>query len=195
MTYSQLVSAVRNYLNRPEMPEEDVSLLIATAEGELNRVLREHPRNIVYDATTTFQGASLPIPENLIGLISLRDEKGLRYWQRSASSEGEVAPCQSQPTYVDKGSCYVLSPMPEQGRRIYMDYHAALEPLSNAQPENWVSKLFPDVYLYAVLKEAAVFLKDDQRLAAWQKEFDRRAGELRLQGWNQSIASSPRISL
>jgi hypothetical protein len=44
-----------------------------------------------------------------------------------------------------------------------------------------------------VLKESSVFLKDDLRLQAWQAEFLRRAEGVVGEGWNQNIATVPRI--
>jgi len=38
-----------------------------------------------------------------------------------------------------------------------------------------------------------VYVKDDARLALWRQEFDRRLAALKSQGWNQNIASSPRV--
>ncbi len=66
---------------------------------------------------------------------------------------------------------------------------------SSCSRRRWISAYYPDLYLYGALKEAAVYLKDDQRLALWQGEFLRRLDGVQAQGWNQNISTVPLVAL
>jgi len=188
MTRTEVISAVKNYLNRPAMPDEDVGLLIATLEGELNRELREHPRSekrasLAMPDTTGI----LPLPDDIAQLLRVYDAGGnYPRWPIDL-------PPGNNRGFLDRGSVLELIPHPAVSQTIYMDYHAYLNPLEGPEDRNWVSNYHSDIYLYGCLKEAAVFLKDDPRLAGWQVEFTRRLESLQLQGWNQNLGVAPKV--
>jgi hypothetical protein len=192
MNRTDLVAAVRSYLNRPNLPTSDITTMISSVEGELNRILREHPRNIrrtTFTLLATNDGL-LTMPFDLMQLIELRDANGnLSQFppddRAGAENHGHA--------FIMRGMVAELFPAPVEDTTYTLDYVAALRPLQGDFDSNWVSTYFSDLYLYGVLKEAAVYLKDDVRLAAWQQEFTRRAEGVVGQGWNQGISSAPRI--
>ena len=189
MNKAELTQAIKDYLNRPTMADSVVSLFIANVEGELNRALSEHPRNI--KRTTYTQAADtplLPFPADLIQLISLWTDR-IPWRQYPPDTRGRI-----DRGWIARGMCAELFPVPTVDTQFRLDYHAAIKPLVQTVDDNWVSLYFPDVYLYGCLKEAAVYLKDDARLAAWTNEFMTRVGALVGQGWNQNIATAPRLS-
>mgnify|MGYP001579887114 CR=1 FL=1 len=188
MNKAELTQAVRDYLNRPQMGADVVGLFIANVEGALNRLLSEHPRNI--KRTNYLQPAQtplLPFPADLIQLISLFADG--RLWRQYPPDTRDVI----KHGWIARGMCAELFPVPAVDTTFNLDYHAALKALVKDADANWVSLYFPDVYLYGCLREAAVYLKDDQRLAAWNNEFNTRVGSLSNQGWNQNIATIPRM--
>ena len=189
MTKSELVKAVKDYLNRPNMPADDVNLLIGVVEGEFNKELREHPRNVKRGSLPMPDDTGiLPLPDDVAGILRVFDDAGT--YEQYPISVGATSCSRG---YFDRGSILEVFPHPEKGHTIRLDYHAYLNPLDGDDDTNWLSTYHGDIYLYGVLKEAAVYVKDDARLALWRQEFDRRLAELRRQGWNQNIASSPRV--
>jgi len=189
MNKAELVKAVRLYANRPNLENEEVDLLIQTVEGELNKELREHPRN-VKRASVPMPGTDgiLPLPDDLASLIRVFDDAGV-YDQYPISA----APGTDCRGYINRGMVLELFPRPGVGATVYADYHAYLNPLVGEDDVNWLSIYHSDVYLYGCLREIAVYVKDDARLQAWRGEFDRRVNALKLQGWNQNIAAAPRV--
>jgi len=189
MTKGELVSAVRNYLNRPNMSSDDIGLLIGVVEGELNAELREHPRNVKRSslAVSTADGI-LPLPDDVAAVMRVFDDEG-RYEQYPLAAELEPY----GRGYIDRGSVLEVFPHPEVGRTMYLDYHAYLDPLEGDADTNWLSRYHGGVYLYGVLKEAAVYLKDDSRLALWEQVFARRLAVLKSQGWDQNVSVSPSV--
>lgn len=197
MNRGEIVAAVKSYLNRPNLSETDVSTMIASVEGELNRELRKHPRSqrrTSYVIPTTDSAGNeytentdiLPLPVDIASLISLWDYNNVRLAQYPPSVPAPVR------GFVERGDCLQVFPMPDRGTTFYMDYIAFLQPLSAEADTNWVSDYYSDLYIYGALKEAAVYLKNDLRLQAWQSEFLRRLQGVRAQGWNQNLAASPK---
>jgi hypothetical protein len=194
MNRTDLVNATRSYLNRPDLPAADITTMIGSVEGELNRLLRDHPRNV---RRTSFvlpavNDGLLTMPYDLAQLIELRDANGnLAQFPPDAR---ELATAAGH-AFIMRGMVAELFPAPAEDTTYTLDYVAFLRPLQGDFDSNWVSDYFSDLYLYGILKEAAVYLKDDVRLAAWQGEFMRRADGVVGQGWNQGISSAPRIRL
>ena len=201
MNRGQLVVAVKSYLNRPNLEDDDIGTMIASVEGEFNRELRKHPRNMRRTSYTipendeagtpyTENTDILPLPTDIASLIAVWD-----------AQNGQSKPYRQYPPsvplpsygYIERGDCLQIFPMPSRGTEFFLDYTAFIAPLEATADTNWVSDYFSDLYLYGVLKEAAVYLKNDARLAAWQNEFLRRLKGVKAQGWNQNMASSPKI--
>ena len=197
MNRGQLADAIRSYLNRPNLPAADINIMIASVEGELNRELKDHPRNARRTEWTlpthddagnelTDKTNIIPIPVDMAQMKTLKTSSIIYKQYPPGVSDPEVG-------YVNRGDCLQVYPMPDRGTTFYLNYIAFLRPLQGDADTNWVSNYFADLYLYGTLKEAAVFLKNERNLSLWQKEFLRRLDGVRRQGWGQNIASSPRV--
>lgn len=191
MNRLQIIDAVKGYLNRSNLPSATVGLWIATVEGELNRELRDHPRNVRRGVYLQPAGdPMLPLPSLLSGIILLRGPRGpMRQWPATTREKAER--CGG---FIARGDALELFPTPTQDTRYDLDFHSLVQPLEADQDDNWISRHYPDLYIYGCLKEAAVYLKDDQRLALWQQDYLTRLKGIQLQGWNQNIAAGPRVA-
>ena len=189
MNKTTLISAVRSYMNRPTLTDDEISLWIATVEGELNTLLRDHPRNLVRASYTQLAGLqNMPIPPDMLQLVRLAS--GTTVWDQYPATAVDQAAADGN-AFIERGNCLELYPAPTADTLFTMDYHAAIHPLVDIYDENWVSTYFPDVYLYGALKEGAVWIKDDARLQLWAQEFARRVDALAAQGWNQNVGAVP----
>jgi hypothetical protein len=191
MNKAELTTALKDYLNRPNLLDEQVSLLIAIAEGELNAGLVDHPRNIRRASFTQTAGNSiLPLPTDVGRIITLRTDTKLVDQYSPASRSDAI---DNGNAFIAVGDCLELIPAPSVDTTYYLVYSAFLSPLATTESTNWVSVYFPDLYLYACLKESSVYLKDDKRLAQWAGEYLRRLDGLQAQGWNQNIQTLPLV--
>lgn len=192
MNRAQLVSSIRDYLNRPTLPDAAISTFISVAEGVLNRELR-HPRQIQRVSVTLTDDSTtvLSLPSDLMQLltVSVNDVMAVQVpaMAREAAPAGQC--------YIERGDCIELLPAAASGTVIDMDYRGALVPLTEDASENWLSRLFPGVYLYACLREAAVYLKDDPRLQSWTARYAEELEAVNAQGWGQNIGDAPRVVL
>lgn len=195
MNRIELVTAVKSYVNRPNLVDSDISTMIASVEGKFNRLFREHPRN--HQRSQYTQLADDPIlllPEDIETLITLRSGKNNVWIQASADFAfelGQVGVCQ----FIERGNCLELYQPPSEDTVFTIDYIAFLRGLVGDLDTNWISEYYADLYLYGVLTESAVFVKDDARMTLWKNEFETRMLETLLQGWNQNLAAAPQIQV
>lgn len=187
-TRADLDVAVRDYLERPNLSDTSMAAFVAAAEGVLNRELKEHPRNFRRGEWAAEDDTGLiPIPSDMASLQRVMDAKGELFEQYPASRP------QKSRGYINRGTVLQLFPAPAVGEIVCLDYIGYLPPLERPDNTNWVLEHHTDVYLYGCLREAAVYYRESQNLALWDKEFVRRVESLRLQGWNQNVAQAPKV--
>lgn len=80
---------------------------------------------------------------------------------------------------VDGTKTLTLTPTPDQDYTLNLVYDAVLGPLAS-NSTNWVLTNHPLVYLYGALLHAAKYLKEDERVATWQAEYEAKLEKLRL---------------
>jgi len=190
MNRGEIASAVRAYLERANLASTDVGYFISVTEGILNRELAEHPRSHTrLDYTVLDDTGLIPVPDDMASL------------KRVVNAEGDILeqyPLDAPPDatdglgYVSRGTYLEIFPTPAVDDVISLDYVAYLEPLVDDADTNWVSTYHPDVYLYGCLAEAAVFYREDERLAQWRQDFYAKLQSLKDQGWNQNVAQGVR---
>ena len=180
-----LKATVRDYLNRPNL---DAGSLVTQATGQLNRDLRGHPRTYVRrNYTQPANNPLLPLPDDVLAIVRLRTQgANLRQYPVTVQDEDIVE------GFVARGNVLHVFPTPAVDQQYTLDYSSRLRPLSECQDTNWVLETFPDLYLYAALKEGSLYLKDADSHARFSAEYDRRLREVQLQGWSQNIAAGPR---
>lgn len=194
MVYSELFTAVKAYLGRDNLPQNDFNAMLASAEGEIQRALMEHPRNLSRGTFTQLANdAFLPLPVDLLGLVGLY-LGGVPVPQFPAEMREEAKIAGG---FIQKGACLELFPTPVEDTDYRLDYQAMVPPLVPAESAstNWVLMFHADVYLYGVLHEAAIYLRDDEKLQTWGGEFARRLDELERQGWGQGFGTIPTIRM
>jgi hypothetical protein len=195
MTRDQLFDRLKDYLNKPNLTETAFNAFVENTEATLNRTL-EHPRMMQrVDLTTSPLETTkiLALPSDLLQLNVIRINDVI--WEQFPATYVDDLTQSGVQGYITRGDCVEFFPALAESTEVFMDYRAAVTPLTDDVPENWVSRTFPEAYLYGCLKEAAVYLKDDQRLQLWAQQFATIVDSMNSQGWNQNISSAPRVRL
>ena len=176
MTYSELKTAVANYLNRSDLDSMMDTFIIQT-EAELNRKLRT--KDMVKRATATADAQYLTLPtdwleainveitaNNFSPLMQMSIESLDVYRKKNNNSTG-------QPVYyalVD--DTMELCPTPDGSYTLQLTYYSKISALSSSNTSNFVSTSYPDVYLYGCLRTASIYLMEDDRAAGFTNLFD-----------------------
>lgn len=190
MTLSDLIAAIKSYSNRTDLSDDDVTLWLRSVNGQLNRLLLPHARMLRRAVFTQIAGNDfMSLPNDVLQIKTLRANDVV--WTQIQSIDSSDPPDYS---FLDRGQTLQIFPTPEEDTQFTLDYYGAVEELNAGVIEtNWVSRYFPDVYIYGGLVECAVWTRDNASLPAWKAEFEQRVGALKAQGWGQNLASPPKI--
>jgi hypothetical protein len=76
----------------------------------------------------------------------------------------------ARPAYnIDGNSLHVWPALGDEILEIL--YYQRIMPLSEAEPENWLSKISPDAYIFGLLTEINSFVKDGEAAGLWDSRF------------------------
>jgi hypothetical protein len=182
-TYSELKSAVADWLNRSDLTAA-IPNFIQLAEAKFNRELRT--RQQVKRAYATLTGQYIQIPTDWLEAINLQlnvtpvrvlDFVTLDQADRiRANRYGET----NADAYTIVGEQLEVIPPVGTNTEIDMTYYMKIPALSDGSPTNWLLTAWPDLYLYATLVHAAPYLREDERVAIWKGLADQLLEEVRM---------------
>lgn len=174
MNYSDLQTAVANFLNRSDL-YASIPVFIAMTESSMNRRLRVREM-IVRAQDVSVASEFQAVPTDFSGPISMTlstgevldnmspDEINFQKY-RNASLGGTPT------AYAVVGGQFQFNPIPSGTTPLtaVMSYWGNLPALSAGNPSNWLLAEYPDAYLYGALCEAGMFMVGgDRRLPAWE---------------------------
>jgi hypothetical protein len=181
-TYAELQTAVGNWLNRSDLTSY-IPDFIKLAESNIESDImgfEPPPRFLETTASGTTSGNTLAIPSDYASMISFIVTIG-----GQSTSLQYISPTQaanftntSYPRYYTPiGDNFQFSP-PLDGSYAYtLNYYKGLTALSSGV--NWILTNAPDIYLYASLLQADIFLKNDPRLSTWMPLYQNSLDNLR----------------
>lgn len=74
--------------------------------------------------------------------------------------------------YADYSDEYMLiTPTPAAAHPFEMVYYARPPLLDSTNETNWITEAWPNLLIYATLKETSPFMKDDERVAVWEAKY------------------------
>ena len=185
MTRTELLTVFERYLKRNDLTDlyED---FITMAEGRINAVMRL--REMETRSTSTPTDAFWALPDDYLELRHVQatvsnGSKPLEYvppeladLQRRRLS-GDYAFY----TLLDDSIEIIPHPTSESATVVEIFYYAkptTLAPAAAATTSNDISTNYPNLYLYAMLIEAALYREADKAAAMWADTFDSYARQL-----------------
>lgn len=185
MTYEELKTSIANYLNRSDLTSY-LDTFIDTTEAELNRKLRT--KDMIKRATATADAQYLTLPNDWLEVINVEITSNdfTPLFQQSIESLDVYRNANDnvtgQPRYfaiVD--GTLELVPTPDVAYTLQLTYYGTVDALSDSNTSNFVSTNHPDVYLYGCLKQASIFLMEDERVPMFTAQFENALEEMRMQ--------------
>lgn len=175
-TYSDLKTAVGNWLNRSDLSTY-IPDLVRFGELRVYRDLRIRAMESALSVTIDTSG-NAAIPSDYMELkSSYINGSPVQYLQRRALEFiYEKYPTRSSdgaPKFIAReGDNFIFGPFPDSTYTVKGRYYARLPALSDSNTTNWFITNAPDVLLFASLLEAEPFIKNDERLALWQTKYE-----------------------
>lgn len=186
-TYTELLGAVEDWLNRVGQPELIARGpdFIALAEARHNRELRV--RQMVKRATATLEAGFITLPgdwleaKNIQLNLNGRPRK-LEYvtLERADDIRASRMFDSTGPTFFNiTGGQLEVVPTVSGPVEIEMTYYGAIPALGPEQADNWLLRTWPDLYLYGALVHSAPYLRDDERIDTWAGLYERALEEIK----------------
>lgn len=185
MTYSELKTAIANYLNRSDL-DSMMDTFIQQTEAELNRKLRT--KDMIKRASATADAQYLTLPTDWMEAINVEITSGnfSPLFQMSIESLDVYRKGNDNRTgqpiyYALVDDTMELCPTPDGSYTLQLTYFSKIPALSDSNTSNFVSTSYSDVYLYGCLRTASIYLMDDARASGFTSLFDKALEEMRME--------------
>ena len=176
-TYSELKSAVANWLNRSDLTDEIADDFIKLTEADFNAKLRIRAMEQI--DTITIDSETETVPTGFIAvrsfyILSSSTKFPLEYITPHNMFEIRGGSRSGRPrSYTiesdNETETFRFGPSPDTSYTGYLSYYKAISALSASNTSNWMLANHPAVYLYGSLFHAANFLGgiDPQQVQNW----------------------------
>ena len=181
-TYSELQSAVADWLNRTDLTAA-ITDFISLAEAEFQRTIRHRKMITRSDATIDseysatpgdwYQSVSLILKTDPVHPLEYVTNEAMNDLKATSSAVGKPN------YYTHVGTEIQVYPAPDgTGYTGEVVYYAKIPPLTDSNTSNWLLDLAPDIYLYGTLVQSAPYLRDDERTGIWASLYKQGIEEL-----------------
>ena len=182
-TYSELKSAVADWLNRTDLTAV-IPSFIELAEADLTRNLRHRKMIVRADANLNaeytqtpadwFQTQTLILETNPVTQLEYLAPAALNLKRASSAAVGKPG------FYTMIGTEIQCYPAPDATYVAELVYYSEIPALSDSNTNNWLLALAPDIYLYSTLLQSAPYLQDDARLATWGALYAQKMADIEI---------------
>lgn len=180
-TYSELKSAIADWLNRDDLTSV-IPSFIELAEAELTRNLRHRKMIVRADATINseytqtpldwFQTQTLILETDPVTTLEYLTPEALNAKRAASTANGKPL------FYTMIGTEIQVYPVPSGDHTAEMVYYSKIPSLSDSETTNWLLTLAPDIYLYGSLMQSAPYLQDDNRLSVWNALYQKKIEDI-----------------
>jgi len=167
-TYSELKTAVANWINRDDLTTV-IPDFISLAEARIARDLRhwKHGKRVTTDVDERYEN----LPNDFIEIRQIQHTAGGAISSISSVEMEKLrgaSDVAGKPKYTRLTADQIeFYPTPDTSYNISMLYYGRIPALSDAEPDNWLLRDAPDVFLYGALLQSAPYLVDDARVQVW----------------------------
>ena len=181
MTYDSLVENIQSYLERTDTATlEKTPLFIMLAEQTIASQIKFLGNLTVVESTMVSNQPVIDKPARWHKTVSfnitvagerqpvlLRKYEYLREYWPNATDTGIPA------YFADYDyTHWLVAPTPASGYTFEVLYYERIQPLDSSNQTNWFTIYAPQALLYGSLLQAMPFLKNDERMAMWQQNYD-----------------------
>lgn len=181
MTYDSLVEDIQQYLERTDDATiNQIPRFIMLAEQVIASQIKFLGNLTVNTSNMVIATATIDKPARWHKTISMNvtvDGKRQPVFVRKYEYLREYAPdpsVQGTPKfYADYDyTHWLVAPTPDTAYDYEVLYYERVQPLDSTNQTNWFTIYAPQAMLYGSLLQAMPFLKNDERIAMWQQQYD-----------------------
>jgi hypothetical protein len=196
-TFSELKTAVADWLDRNDQ-DAVIPSFIQLAEKDMEQKLRHHKMVTKCYSSVDADDGVVTLPSNWLEARNLEiDDLQITYQSpdvldmfRSTDDGTYTVPR----FYSFYGPNIEIWPVPTEDYTVEMDYYRTIPALADSvDGTNWLLTASPGVYLYGSLVHSAPYLRDDPRVALWDKMYE-SALQVLQGGSERAMTSGSRIT-
>lgn len=166
-TYSDLLTMIPLWMDRDDLADE-VPKFISLVEPSLNRRLRTLNMEVRDLWTVASVPYDLPADFRMIRALHIDGSPDRPLTAKAPTAtpfeySGEAGIPQA---YYTTNRQLMLEPPPAPTVQLRAVYYSRIAPLNAANQSNWLLIEHPDVYVWGILKQAAIFIRDPEAAAA-----------------------------
>lgn len=173
-TYANFVTEVKNWINMSSLTDSQVGSLITIGEQRVNRDLWVKERETSLNITISNSVATIPADYMKIKHAYLDGTPVMQLQKRDAAWIYENYIYRSdlgRPKYfAEEAGNFIFGPVPDASYVMKGVYYKKPSDMATASTVHSVFTAYPDIYLYATLAGAALYLGQDQRLV-WEQSY------------------------
>jgi len=182
MTYDNLVDDISTYLERTDQATLDkIPTFFMLAVQVIAAEIKFLGNLTVMQSTMTATQSVIDKPARWHKTVSmnvvvagertpilLRKYEYLReYWPDATQTDVPKFYCDYDYTH------WLVAPTPASAYNFEVLYYERIQPLDSSNQTNWFTIYAPQALLYGTLLQAMPFLKNDERMAMWQAQYDK----------------------
>lgn len=186
MNYQNLYNCVIDYLARDDVSYGLFDTWLRIVEKKLNARLTACTDYTIW--RTRLENGSVKLPDDFKqGTITKMGDQAavLQYCPPQSFEEKRDIPGYFT---IKNDRLYVSGNI--GGCGITLEYDRRITPLTQDAPENDVSRCYPDLYLFGVLKEAGIWAKDAGAIQAYAGHFEEALHEANAQSTASAVSGS-----
>tara|TARA_R110000822_G_scaffold18041_1_gene59898 strand:+ start:109 stop:744 length:636 start_codon:yes stop_codon:yes gene_type:complete len=181
MTYDSLVEDIQQYLERTDDATiAQIPRFIMLAEQVIASQIKFLGNLTVNTSNMVISTATIDKPARWHKTVSMNvtvSGKRQPVFLRKYEYLREYAPdpsVQGVPKfYADYDyTHWLVAPTPDTAYDYEVLYYERVQPLDSSNQSNWFTTYAPQAMLYGSLLQAMPFLKNDERIAMWQQQYD-----------------------
>ena len=194
-TYSDLKTAIANYLARTDLTDQ-IPDFIRFAEIRLRRELRIRQMLKTVTTSTTGGDNTVELPSDFIEIrdfiVQTNPVQPLDYMSPSLFSRNSRRGESGKPIdYTIMANDFLLAPIPDTAYTLEMIYYASPTFPSDSNTSNVFIANCPDALLYASLMEAEPYIMNDARIATWGTMYNRAIETLKVSDERSQYSGVP----
>lgn len=169
--YNDLLASVASWMNRTDLTTV-IPDFVAIAEGRIANDLRIRQQLTSSTLTTVAGTQTVTLPTDYlefenVSIAGTPDTNCQVSTKEHLDANYPAGGAQGRPiVFTIVGNVICFGPTPDAVYTVNVDYYGRFDPLATT-PTNGLLTYQPNLYLYACLREAALFVRDDERAAHW----------------------------
>jgi hypothetical protein len=170
--FENLVTNVADWLHRDDLTDR-IPDFIRLAESRINRLLPSRQAETEISLTGTVSSRTISLPSGY--------KEALGLWLTSYTPRQQIiyrvpeklviSTSSAQPRFFTIDGSYIAFDCPLDSAYTFAFRYKSLYNLEQTNT-NYILDTYPGLYLYATLVEAAIYIRDDERLTQWKGIFD-----------------------